>query len=65
MFLKNFFRTSKKLDPDQAQRFVLSSLGLFYLQRLLADDISVEGIELTKWEPCIIFVGHGRRVDQI
>ena len=45
------------MDPDQTNCFVLSDLGIS------ADDISVEGKELTKCEPDILFVE--RRPDQI
>ena len=45
------------MDPDQTNCFVLSDLGLS------ADAISVEGKELTKCEPDILFVE--RRPDQI
>ena len=54
---ENFFRASKRMDPDQTNCFVLSDLGLS------ADDISVESKELTKCEPDILFVE--RRPDQI
>ena len=39
------------MDPDQTNCFVLSDLDL-------SDDISVEGKELTKCEPDILFVEH-------
>ena len=38
------------MDPDQTNCFVLSDLGIS------ADDVSVEGKELTKCEPDILFV---------
>ena len=57
IFYENFFRASKRLDPDQTNCFVLSDLGPS------ADDISVEGKELTKCEPDILFVEG--RPDQI
>ena len=57
IFYENFFRASKRRGPDQTNCFVLSDLGLS------ADDISVEGKELTKCEPDILFVE--RRPDQI
>ena len=50
IFYENFFRASKRLDPDQTNCFVLSDLGPS------ADDISVEGKELTKCEPDFLFV---------
>ena len=61
---QKLFMASKRLNQDQAQRFVLPDLGPFYLQRLLADAISVEGrdLELTKYEPGILFVGHRKTV---
>ena len=45
------------MDPDQTNCFVLSDLGPS------ADDISVEGKELTKYVPDILIVE--RRPDQI
>ena len=50
IFYENFFRASKRFDPDQTNCFVLSDLGPS------ADDISVEGKELTKCEPDFLFV---------
>ena len=55
IFCENFFRASKRLNPDQTNCFVSSNPS--------ADDISVEGKELTKCEPDILFVE--RRPDQI
>ena len=50
-FSKNSFRNtiqvSNRLDPDQAQHFVLPDLGPICLQRLRADDTSRQ--ELTPY----------------
>ena len=37
---RNIIRVSNSLDPDQAQRYIGSDLGLTCLQRLSADDTS-------------------------
>ena len=48
IFFRNAFEVSNSLDPDQARHFVGPDLGPNFLQRLSADDIRRQRVDIVR-----------------